>query len=140
MSYYHPNEESIKKEFIIDRSELDNILEHIPRGGNAYDYLDAMLDVLSEADLIDQDQILSSESDPQNVSRKFGEFIYVKLLDSEATHVVSVVEESDNFEMVDNNEKKIFSSYENLIEYLIGKYEINEIQNVFLVERKIEEY
>lgn len=138
LSYYHPNEESTKKEIMIERSEIDCILEQIPRGGSAYDYLDAMLDVLSEADLIDQNQILSLERDPQNVSRKIGEFIRVKRLDSEIGHVVSVVEELGNFELVDNHKKKIFGSYENLIEYLTSKYKLEEIQNVFLIEREIE--
>lgn len=138
-SYYHPYDQSSRKEIKKNRSDLGNILEDILHKGLAYEYLVIMLDILSELDLIDQKQILALEEDPKYISRLIGMFIRLKFIDFEARHVVSVVR-NENFEMVSNNETHVFKDYKSLIEYLERTYEIDEVQNVFLIEKEIEDY
>jgi hypothetical protein len=139
LSFHHPNDEQLKLLSIKREQENEHIFEELLQSGSAYDYLDSILDILSEANLIDQTNILSKKEDKQNKSTEIGKFIVV--LFKERRHVLSFVSINENkYELGDNNERHTFSSVEELLNHVKKHCEIVEIQNVYIVQRNIGEF
>tara|TARA_B100001989_G_C24551137_1_gene474899 strand:+ start:6196 stop:7107 length:912 start_codon:yes stop_codon:yes gene_type:complete len=135
--YYHPNDSTKEIKYMTIKREDDNehIFEELLRVGSAYDYIDSILDVLSEANLIHYNIVLSREEDKQNTTNKLGTLLSVVTRVNKRRHVLSIVSVNEHeHNLVDNNEKYTFSTIEDLRTHINKDYDIVNVQDVYIVE------